>query len=961
MPPGPKGEDGKSAYQVWVDQVNAGTIAWPKGEVAVVDFFRYLKGKDGVNGKDGLSAYDQWVAYISSGTVANPHKPSEAWPKTTNTMADFWYFLSGSTGENGKTPHIGADGNWWIGTSNTGVPARGEKGDKGADGQNGKDGLTPAIGPDGNWWIGTTSLGVPARGKDGKDAPAPTIVANPDGNWWVNGVNTGKSWKGEKGDRGTDAVAPVVTIGINDNWFINGKDTGHPSRGKDGENGKDAASATVKAGDNGNWFISTDGGKTWEDTGKPWKGKDGISPEVVIGPNKNWWINGKDSGHPAYGKDGSTPYIGSNGNWWVNIDGVDKDLKVPATGPKGDKGDQGVTGETPHIGSNGNWWVRINGVDTDLGVPATGPKGDTGATGPKGDTGATGPQGPAGPQGPQGPQGPAGTNGTNGINGKSAYQLWVEEVEKGTLTNPHDPLKTWPTTKTSIENFWEYLRGRDGGSVTYKDGEPTVAVVPNKYNVLPVLYNGENKEYQKPHDGSVRMKVYGKDGAVVPAGVVVSNIPGVTPGRTYTTDAEGLITIPREDLPDHNTVADEARRGTPTVNGEVGAPNTVTPYRVVTRLVATHVYLGDRWNYVLPYEHHTTHVTVIKYKYERFINGAWSPYPTANQTTTGTEEELAKLSYPPAKILTVKVTNPAAKPVTDTDVVVDEAFDKKWRMTDGRAFADDLKILGSASTIITVVRPAVLRPWEDGVDPATITLSSYKTYLSTAQQYKWDNTDMYITLKGMNYFYGDTPVMDAVIHNPEIYPAPAVKDVKLYISGTSTYLWGKLDLDNWNPFYYRHEIPTPGSNKWLSVQKTGTALQTEELFTKTASVPRFFVGGTKNLGTGVGNTYTERRMDSEKTGADKWNFIVDSTYPDNYFGATIRLHDNYGTLTYGKLDKENYKGAYLMPYRGVPQFRLMKTGGTYRLEVPFSSTVTTGIGGVPYDLPQAPIPADWVK
>ena len=70
----------------------------------------------------------------------------------------------GADGANGLTPYI-KDGNWWIGDTDTEVPARGEDGKDGADGANG---LTPYI-KDGNWWIGDTDTEVPARGEDGTD------------------------------------------------------------------------------------------------------------------------------------------------------------------------------------------------------------------------------------------------------------------------------------------------------------------------------------------------------------------------------------------------------------------------------------------------------------------------------------------------------------------------------------------------------------------------------------------------------------------------------------------------------------------------------------------------------------------------------------------------------------------------------------------------------------------------
>ncbi|HFU3984444.1 TPA: LPXTG cell wall anchor domain-containing protein, partial [Streptococcus suis] len=72
-----------------------------------------------------------------------------------------------------------------------------------------------------------------------------------------------------------------------------------------------------------------------------------------------------------------------------------------AAGPKGDKGDTGLTGAAGPKGDKG---------DTGA-TGAAGPKGD------KGDTGATGPQGPAGPRGPQGPKGNKGDRGPQGPKG----------------------------------------------------------------------------------------------------------------------------------------------------------------------------------------------------------------------------------------------------------------------------------------------------------------------------------------------------------------------------------------------------------------------------------------------------------------------------------------------------------------------------------------------------------------
>ena len=48
-------------------------------------------------------------------------------------------------GADGITPHIGANGNWYLGDTDTGKPSRGETGAPGPAGADGKDGVTPNI------------------------------------------------------------------------------------------------------------------------------------------------------------------------------------------------------------------------------------------------------------------------------------------------------------------------------------------------------------------------------------------------------------------------------------------------------------------------------------------------------------------------------------------------------------------------------------------------------------------------------------------------------------------------------------------------------------------------------------------------------------------------------------------------------------------------------------------------
>ena len=79
----------------------------------------------------------------------------------------------GKDGTNGITPHIGDNGNWYLGSTDTGKPSRGATGAPGKDGAAGKpgaagaDGITPHIGDNGNWYLGETDTGKPSRGATG--------------------------------------------------------------------------------------------------------------------------------------------------------------------------------------------------------------------------------------------------------------------------------------------------------------------------------------------------------------------------------------------------------------------------------------------------------------------------------------------------------------------------------------------------------------------------------------------------------------------------------------------------------------------------------------------------------------------------------------------------------------------------------------------------------------------------
>ena len=134
-PQGPKGDTGEKG-----DPGATGPVG-PAG----------VPGKDGANGETG---------------PAGPRGPAGAPGK------DGADGKPGTTGADGVTPHIGDNGHWYIGSTDTGKPSRGvagAKGKDGAQGEKGADGKTPVRGTD--YWTAA----------DKQEIVSSVIAALPDG------------------------------------------------------------------------------------------------------------------------------------------------------------------------------------------------------------------------------------------------------------------------------------------------------------------------------------------------------------------------------------------------------------------------------------------------------------------------------------------------------------------------------------------------------------------------------------------------------------------------------------------------------------------------------------------------------------------------------------------------------------------------------------------------------------
>jgi hypothetical protein len=146
------------------------------------EWLESIRGEKGEPGEDGREvtfrvtnnyiqwSYDsiEWFNLISVGLLVGPkgedgepvefrvYNQSVQWRYVDATSWQTLFNLAtleGSDGEDGVTPHIGSNGNWHIGSSDTGIKALGTPG---------QDGLTPYIGDNGNWFIGDTDTGVSA-------------------------------------------------------------------------------------------------------------------------------------------------------------------------------------------------------------------------------------------------------------------------------------------------------------------------------------------------------------------------------------------------------------------------------------------------------------------------------------------------------------------------------------------------------------------------------------------------------------------------------------------------------------------------------------------------------------------------------------------------------------------------------------------------------------------------------
>lgn len=125
--------------------------------------------------------------------------------------------ITGSDGADGKQVELRVEGGYiqWKYDADSDwqnlIALSALQGIKGDKGDKGDPGDTPTIGSNGNWWIGTTDTGIKAAGTDGSDGK--------DGKDGVNGVNGKDGADGKNGTNGKDGAdgVGIADIKLNEN------------------------------------------------------------------------------------------------------------------------------------------------------------------------------------------------------------------------------------------------------------------------------------------------------------------------------------------------------------------------------------------------------------------------------------------------------------------------------------------------------------------------------------------------------------------------------------------------------------------------------------------------------------------------------------------------------------------------------------------------------------------------
>ena len=136
-----------------------------------------------------------WTNLIAMADLIGPAGPAGADGQDGSPGAD---------GQDGITPTIGPNGNWYLGSTDTGKPSRGEVGPAGADGKDGSDGQPGRDGIDGQDGIGIQSVEQTTTSTEDGGTNVVTVTKT-DGTSSTFQVKNGS--RGSTGPAGADGAA----------------------------------------------------------------------------------------------------------------------------------------------------------------------------------------------------------------------------------------------------------------------------------------------------------------------------------------------------------------------------------------------------------------------------------------------------------------------------------------------------------------------------------------------------------------------------------------------------------------------------------------------------------------------------------------------------------------------------------------------------------------------------------
>lgn len=361
--------------------------------------------------------------------------------------------------------------------------------------------------------------------------------------------------------------------------------------------------------------------------------------------------------------------------------------------------------------------------------------------------------------------------------------------------------------------------------------------------------------------------------------------------KSYTTDAKGFITIPKEDLPENLSYA--KRKGSTasvTINGvtEPSATNTLVPNRVHTRIVLAAAptfgrYLADFYD-----DKYQNDIIRVQFKIEKQVNGVWEAIEDDKSATTKRE----------VKSVLIKNIN---NEIDGTNIV--DATEV------GRTVA--CWLTSPSDNLSLLQRPVVYTADEinwNGVDASGKVEAHAKNRLAKTNgklYAQWDGEAHYATLQAYNNCYGEKPVMNAAIFMPEINPVCDIINNTIEVTTGHTNLHGELATSQLSYYYDAFAEPTTG----VIWKTTGKKTYSNDYLDSEAA-GQLSICMNKATAGNTGVSFTTVKTFETKA------FILDSAYPDN-------------ELMICGYNAENGNTAAM--YRAVCRYIELENSGTYYL------------------------------